>query len=409
MSTNQTRLRKGHKTEPTQTNTPKEPTLKMAPDSSPKGFWRKLITRSFFGIVMMMMFALMMYVGHIALIAFVLFGQILGWKEIIYIRYVAEKEKNLWGFRSLQWYMLFVTCFYLYLLPMCYFLNELIPVVVFNMIVKYHKATSFALYVIGFVAFILSLRKERIKYQFGQVTWTMMTNFLFVGQAYFAVQNVLQGLIWIILPHSMIICNDIMAYFCGVAFGRKFFKEGLSSLSPNKTWEGAIGATLFTVLFGFFAAPFLSEYDWLICPRPTYGSLALGCTPEYMFLPFEYELPTLLSGIYGSSTVVLLPIQVHAIWFALFASIIGPFGGLLASGMKRAYGKKDFDDLIPGHGGIIDRFDCQYLMVTFVYVYLSTFIGSPALKPQQLIAQFSMLTPTDKKRVFAEITKIINT
>ena len=35
---------------------------------------------------------------------------------------------------------------------------------------------------------------------------------------------------------------------------------------------------------------------------------------------------------------------------------------------------QDFGDTIPGHGGLVDRFDCQFLMATFVYVYHSTFI-----------------------------------
>lgn len=43
---------------------------------------------------------------------------------------------------------------------------------------------------------------------------------------------------------------------------------------------------------------------------------------------------------------------------SLFASLIAPFGGFFASGIKRALKIKDFGDVIPGHGGLIDRFDC---------------------------------------------------
>jgi phosphatidate cytidylyltransferase len=42
------------------------------------------------------------------------------------------------------------------------------------------------------------------------------------------------------------------------------------------------------------------------------------------------------------------PIQVHAVWLGLFASLVAPFGGFLASAIKRAYGIKDFDSIIPG-------------------------------------------------------------
>ena len=46
----------------------------------------------------------------------------------------------------------------------------------------------------------------------------------------------------------MVIINDIAAYFWGVAFGRKIIKAKLTTLSPNKTWEGFLGALLTTVL-----------------------------------------------------------------------------------------------------------------------------------------------------------------
>ncbi|KAI7868182.1 cytidylyltransferase family-domain-containing protein [Spinellus fusiger] len=59
----------------------------------------------------------------------------------------------------------------------------------------------------------------------------------------------------------------------------------------------------------------------------------------------------------------------HAIVLALYASLAAPFGGLLASSLKRANGLKDFDQCIPGHGGVTDRVDCQLLMPAFTYFY----------------------------------------
>ena len=53
---------------------------------------------------------------------------------------------------------------------------------------------------------------------------------------------------------------------------------------------------------------------------------------------------------------------------AVFASFVAPFGGFLASGFKRARNIKDFASLIPGHGGLTDRMDCQLLMGAFAYV-----------------------------------------
>lgn len=73
---------------------------------------------------------------------------------------------------------------------------------------------------------------------------------------------------------------------------------------------------------------------------------------------------------------------------SFFSSIIGPFGGFFASGFKRAFKIKDFGDMIPGHGGIMDRFDCQFLMATFVNVYISSFIRQAS--PQKLLTQVSI-------------------
>lgn len=61
--------------------------------------------------------------------------------------------------------------------------------------------------------------------------------------------------------------------------------------------------------------------------------------------------------------------------FASFASLIAPFGGFFASGLKRTFNIKDFGDSIPGHGGMTDRMDCQFIMGLFSYMYYQSFIA----------------------------------
>jgi phosphatidate cytidylyltransferase len=70
-----------------------------------------------------------------------------------------------------------------------------------------------------------------------------------------------------------------------------------------------------------------------------------------------------------------MPVQIHAFFLGTFASLIAPFGGFFASGLKRTFKIKDFGHSIPGHGGITDRMDCQFIMGFFAYIYYHTFIA----------------------------------
>jgi phosphatidate cytidylyltransferase len=82
---------------------------------------------------------------------------------------------------------------------------------------------------------------------------------------------------------------------------------------------------------------------------------------------------------------------------SLFASTIGPFGGFFASGLKRSIKIKDFSNLIPGHGGISDRMDCQLIMGSFVYFYLNAFLVRSNFNPTFWLNQ---LTPDQQILLF---------
>jgi phosphatidate cytidylyltransferase len=89
-----------------------------------------------------------------------------------------------------------------------------------------------------------------------------------------------------LLPASLIVINDIMAYFFGVFFGR----TPLIKLSPKKTWEGFIGASITTVLSAFILAYVMGQFEWLTCPRKDLSTGWLHCDPGPLFKPKYYTV-----------------------------------------------------------------------------------------------------------------------
>ena len=102
------------------------------------------------------------------------------------------------------------------------------------------------------------------------------------------------------------------------------------------------------------------------------------------------------------------PIQIHALWLGCFASCVAPFGGFLASAIKRAYNIKDFDSFIPGHGGVTDRFDCQLIMALCTWVHYNTFVRLATVSAPKLLYMYNMLSEEEKRVFIEEIGKSAN-
>ncbi|GMI08852.1 hypothetical protein TrLO_g10185 [Triparma laevis f. longispina] len=424
---------------------PKGPRSAMTGDAVKKdeGKRQKILTRVFFGVLMVLGFLFVMFAGHVYLCALVALVEVLLFKELVKVRYNAHLEtieKNVPLFRTTQWAWFLVSIYYTYgdfLLELLKNNERTHATAIYWKSSQFHALSSFGLYSAVFVITVVTLRKDFIKFQLNQLCWTVCVLILTVGQLKYIMHNIMNGLFWFVYPILLVVINDVMAYVCGMSFGKKFFPGVFLKLSPNKTWEGFIGGGIFTLIFGWYLAGYLAKFTWMTCPVDTLSiwSPVLDCDvdsnfvggnlvfPEQIFdlIPNQLVrgLPNVVefcevggtvgpcvsgeNGIHDHFELVtkVLPIQLHAIALAIFASLVAPFGGFLASGIKRAYGIKDFDSIIPGHGGIMDRMDCQFLMALCTWVHYNVFVKMGTISVTKLLFLFKVL-PADEQRDFIE-------
>lgn len=130
-----------------------------------------------------------------------------------------------------------------------------------------------------------------------------------------------QGLLLVIYGFVVIWCTDSGAYFVGMSFGKHPFFQ---SISPKKTWEGALGGLLFGVLGAF-----------------------IFCYVVELKVPLENKMLLL--------------------WLSPALSSAGQMGDLFESALKRQSRVKDSSRIIPGHGGILDRFDSSLWVMPLLY------------------------------------------
>ena len=114
--------------------------------------------------------------------------------------------------------------------------------------------------------------------------------------------------------------NDIFAYLFGSQFGKHRLFE---RISPKKSWEGSIGGLVFTLLAAYLLSYFS---NWIS-----------------------------LKDAMAIATIVV---------------IFGSLGDLIESMLKRQANVKDSGKILPGHGGVLDRFDATFFAVPFVFIYL---------------------------------------
>jgi len=146
-------------------------------------------------------------------------------------------------------------------------------------------------------------------------------------------------LLWMLLCTGL---NDVFAYICGRAFGKR---KLMPQTSPNKTRFGAAGAVVLTCILSMGIAYFV------------FRETPLSRWP-------------------------------HLLALGLLISILGQLGDLVISAIKRDLAIKDMGSLLPGHGGLLDRFDSLLLVAPVVFHYLNFFLadGIGAGQPSRILS-----------------------
>ncbi|KAH7675426.1 Phosphatidate cytidylyltransferase protein [Dioscorea alata] len=372
--------------------------------------YKSMLIRTYSSIWMIGGFVFIVYMGHLYIWAMIVVIQIFMAKELFNLLRKANEDRQLPGFRLLNWHFFFTAMIYTY---GRFLSRQLVNTVTSDKLlyqlvsglIKYQMFICYFLYIAGFVWFILTLKKKMYKYQFSQYAWTHMILLLVFAQSSFTVANIYEGIFWFLLPASLIVINDIAAYFFGFFFGR----TPLIKLSPKKTWEGFIGASITTIFSAFVLANILGRFQWLTCPRKDLSTGWLYCDPGPMFKPEHYSLTGWVPQGFPWKEVRIMPVQWHALALGLFASIIAPFGGFFASGFKRAFKFKDFGDSIPGHGGITDRMDCQMVMAVFAYIYHQSFVMSQSFSVEMILEQILRNLSFEEQHIlYMELGKIFH-
>lgn len=180
--------------------------------------------------------------------------------------------------------------------------------------------------VFGLLAFVLLLGtvfSRHSQYTFEDATFPIAAS-LYVG---FGFQNLVQarisGVDKVLLALFIIWATDTGAYLLGMRYGRR---KLIPQISPNKTVEGSIGGILSALLVAI------------------------------VFMVIDHT-------VYSPHSFVIMLLLV------ILFSIVGQLGDLVESAMKRHFGVKDSGKFIPGHGGVLDRFDSMLFVLPVMHLF----------------------------------------
>jgi len=195
--------------------------------------------------------------------------------ELVNLLYEEDKERKLPYFRFFSSYWFFVSFTYAYGLQLEEHLlkqsfESILGGIKVSTVTQHFKGICFALYSIGLVAFVITLRRRRYyAYQFTQFAYCHIVCLAIVVQSSFMIYTMWEGILWFLLPVALVVANDCFAYIFGFFFGKTRL---IPKLSPKKTVEGFIGGLFATIVFSIvlpiaFASPMSPIRGLLLCPK----------------------------------------------------------------------------------------------------------------------------------------------
>ena len=167
------------------------------------------------------------------------------------------------------------------------------------------------------------------------------------------------GLRFILYMFLITTLTDVFAYVVGSLIGKH---KMCPHISPHKSWEGAIGGTLIATIFGTLYAMYYGKLF-----GSSFGpEAATTLLHDAVFINANFLAR--LNGV--EKTFILFSLT-------LFTSIVSQLGDLVASKLKRTYGLKDYGNIFPGHGGVLDRLDSalfasMFLLTIFTILFRIT-------------------------------------
>ena len=381
-------------------------TKSFTPPTETSSKWRDLQIRTIWSLVMLALFGLILAMGHFYCAVLVMLVIVCIYYELIDIPRYKERNSEVKYYYPISWYFFSIGIYHIYIRMLKDKINYLSIYIIISYLFKYHNIISFMLYCIGFFIFIKSLTKGYYRYQFRQFAYIHIILLLFGVSSSLIISNIFNGLVWFLIPVSLVIVNDISAYI----WGRMLGKHRLTPLSPKKTWEGFIGAFFTTIVWCYFFTEALIKYESVLCPVNHIGVKPFeifNMTCDVSELRKIYDISFNMIFI-GKVSFAVKALHFHTFFFGMFASLYAPLGGLFASGFKRAIKIKDFADTIPGHGGFTDRMDCQLLMGLFTYVWLSQFMFYDEKKAMNnMFKKIDTMHYDDKKELYFYLKKTL--